>query len=215
MSLVPKVDPFKGTDWEECNGFIRALRFRALWEGKQRDPAWIADFAAPHFSHKALVWHSRLSQDVRQDWFKLETALIERWAPPEEGDDTATVPTPAAASPVKHVKRAENQLQGVLKAVLNESNVSYYVKLGSSGVCYCLTRGTAEALRLRCNSLSDVTLLERTDGSCHSWLAVHWPHAPQLGNNSAEYLTCSITRNHFNDGHITEFLSYRLWIQKV
>lgn len=86
QGVLSAVDAFKGTDWEECNTFIRALRLRALWEGKQRDPAWVADFAAPHFSHKALLWHSRLPQDVRQDWFKLETALLERWAPPE-GDE--------------------------------------------------------------------------------------------------------------------------------
>lgn len=50
--LYSVVDPFTGTDWEECNGFIRALRFRALWEGRQRDQAWIADYGAPHFSQR-------------------------------------------------------------------------------------------------------------------------------------------------------------------
>lgn len=78
---------FKGTDWEECNNFVRALRFRALREGKQRDPAWIADFAAPYFSHEARLWHSELPRGVRRNWFKLETALLERWAPPEDEDE--------------------------------------------------------------------------------------------------------------------------------
>lgn len=64
-----------------------AIRARALWEGKQRDPAWIADFAAPLFWRKALSWHGRLPQDVRQDWFKLEAALFDRWPEPEEDDE--------------------------------------------------------------------------------------------------------------------------------
>lgn len=77
------VDTFKGASWEEGNQFIRAIRISAFKEGKQRDMAWMADFAALHFSHAALSWHSRLPQDVRQDWSKLETALLDRWPPPE------------------------------------------------------------------------------------------------------------------------------------
>ncbi|KAG8907207.1 hypothetical protein FRC00_012062 [Tulasnella sp. 408] len=81
------VELFKGTDWKECDAFVRALRSRALWEGKQRDPAWIADFASPLFSRKALLWHSRLPLDTRLDWFKLENALLEEWLPSEEDDE--------------------------------------------------------------------------------------------------------------------------------
>ncbi|KAG8900915.1 hypothetical protein FRC00_010204, partial [Tulasnella sp. 408] len=77
---------FKGTSWEECNDFIRAIRATAWREGKQRDDAWMADFAALHFSQGALSWHSRLPRDVRQDWSKLETALLDRWPPPETID---------------------------------------------------------------------------------------------------------------------------------
>lgn len=84
--LHSTVEPFKGKDWEECNNFIRAIRARALWEGKQRDSAWIADFAAPQFSHKALSWHCQLPQDVQQDWFKLLIALLDCWPPPEDDE---------------------------------------------------------------------------------------------------------------------------------
>lgn len=85
--FLSAVERFKGTDWEECDDFVAAVRARALWEGKQRDPAWIADFAAPLFSRTALSWHCRLPQDVRQDWFKLEIALIDRWPPPDDGGE--------------------------------------------------------------------------------------------------------------------------------
>lgn len=81
------VDIFKGTGWEECNEFIRAIRASAWREGKQRDMAWMADYAALQFSHAALAWHSRLPQDIRQDWGRLENALLDRWPPPEGIDE--------------------------------------------------------------------------------------------------------------------------------
>ncbi|KAG8937665.1 hypothetical protein FRC00_002792 [Tulasnella sp. 408] len=87
MSSPPPVELFKGTNWEECHKFVLAIRTRALWEGKQRDSAWMADFAATYFWHKALPWHSRLPEDVRQDWSKLELALFDRWSLPEDDDE--------------------------------------------------------------------------------------------------------------------------------
>ncbi|KAG8913955.1 hypothetical protein FRC00_001200 [Tulasnella sp. 408] len=86
-SPPPKVEIFKGTNWEECHKFILAIRTRALWEGKHRDSAWKAAFAATLFWHKALLWHSRLPEDVQEDWSKLEIALLERWPPPEDDDE--------------------------------------------------------------------------------------------------------------------------------
>ncbi|KAG8915558.1 hypothetical protein FRC00_002905 [Tulasnella sp. 408] len=87
MSSPPPVERFKGTGWEECDDFISAIRARALWEGKQRDSAWKADFAAPLFSRKALSWHSRLPEDVRDDWSKLEIALLDRWPAPDDDEE--------------------------------------------------------------------------------------------------------------------------------
>ncbi|KAG8915177.1 hypothetical protein FRC00_006910 [Tulasnella sp. 408] len=81
-----QVKRFEGTDWEECHGFIVAIRARALWEGKQRDSAWIADFASPLFWRKALIWHGQLPLDVRQDWIKLEAALFNQWPLPVDDD---------------------------------------------------------------------------------------------------------------------------------
>ncbi|KAG8959758.1 hypothetical protein FRC00_001279 [Tulasnella sp. 408] len=87
MSSAPHVERFKGTNWEECHDFIAAIRARALWEGKQRDSAWKADFAAPLFWGKALWWHNKLPEDVREDWSRLETALLDRWPPQGDEDE--------------------------------------------------------------------------------------------------------------------------------
>ncbi|KAG8915277.1 hypothetical protein FRC00_005987 [Tulasnella sp. 408] len=87
MSSPPHVERFKGTNWEDCHEFIVAIRARALWEGKLRDSAWKADFAAPLFWNKALLWQSRLPEDVQADWSKLEIALLARWPPPEDDDE--------------------------------------------------------------------------------------------------------------------------------
>ncbi|KAG9028488.1 hypothetical protein FS837_003862 [Tulasnella sp. UAMH 9824] len=164
MSSPPPVELFTGRNWEECHRFILAIRTRAMWEGKQRDPAWMADFAASYFWHKALVWHCRLPEDVSQDWFKLQTALVERWPPPEDDSEPQLEPTPAPAPPSNsNDKKAHLPLRGVLKLVIDESNTPGYVEFSDG--CNCRwTSKVKEALRVRSNSLSDVTLLERIVG---------------------------------------------------
>ncbi|KAG9036309.1 hypothetical protein FS837_001703, partial [Tulasnella sp. UAMH 9824] len=113
----PPVELFKGTSWEECNKFILEIRTRAMWEGKQRDFAWMADFAATYLWQDAMWWHCRLPQDVRQDWLKLETALVDKWAPPNASAQIS--PTPAAADAPQ---------EGILKVVSDEVNTEYYLQ---------------------------------------------------------------------------------------
>ncbi|KIO16978.1 hypothetical protein M407DRAFT_33374 [Tulasnella calospora MUT 4182] len=172
MSSPPPVELFKGTNWEECHKFILAIRTRALWEGKQRDSAWMADFAATCFWHKALPWHSRLPEDVRQDWSKLEIALFDRWPLLEDEDDSRVKPIAAAAPSLNLNIKSDPPLQGVLKLVLGDSNPSYYLK--PPGPVCDLTSDRNEALRVRCNSSPSGTLLEQIDHQYHSWLAVQW-----------------------------------------
>ncbi|KAG8913257.1 hypothetical protein FRC01_004634 [Tulasnella sp. 417] len=57
----------------------------------------MADFAATYILHEALVWHSRLPEDVRQDWVKLEPALLDQWPIPKNDRELRIQPTPAAA----------------------------------------------------------------------------------------------------------------------
>ncbi|KIO19586.1 hypothetical protein M407DRAFT_30777 [Tulasnella calospora MUT 4182] len=177
MSSAPHVERFKGTGWEECHEFIIAIRARALWEGKQRDSAWIADFAGTLFWRKALSWHSQLPQDVRQDWFKLEAALFNRWSEPEAHDEPQINPIPAAAPSLNPNDKANHPLQGVLKVVIDGSNRNCYVRRPISRSPCFLTYDTDEALYVRCNSLSSATLLERIWDSS----------TPEMGQGSTDY----------------------------
>ncbi|KAG8928200.1 hypothetical protein FRC01_006323 [Tulasnella sp. 417] len=126
---------FKGMNWEECHDFIAAIRARALVEGKQRDSAWKADFAAPLFWGKALSWHSRLPDDVREDWSKLEVALLDRWPPPDDDDVLQIQPTPAAAPSLTRDDNANRPIEDAVKPVIGGSNTNYYVKPSAPGVC--------------------------------------------------------------------------------
>lgn len=188
MSSAPNVERFKGIDWEECNEFILAIRTRAFWEGKQRDPGWMADFAATNVSHKALLWHSRLPEDTRRDWSKLEAALLDRWALMEDDDEPQNKPTPAAAPSLNGNDKSSRLHQGILKLVLDESGTTHYVSFrNGSDVCRW-TNDANDAIRVRCNSSSSGTLLEWIDPSCHSWLAVQWDSsAPKIGNGSTDF----------------------------
>ncbi|KIO32729.1 hypothetical protein M407DRAFT_18487 [Tulasnella calospora MUT 4182] len=191
MSSPPPVERFQGTSWEECQEFILAIRARASWEGKQRDSAWMADFAANYFSHHALPWHSRLPEDVRQDWSKLEIALLDRWPIPEV-DLLQIKPTPAAVPPPNTNEESNHPLQGLLKVVLDGSYLNYYAKLRRNGYIGSLTRDPSEAIHVRCVFSSGGTLLERIDHSPPSWLGIRWMSpTPTIGSGSTDdaYLT--------------------------
>ncbi|KAG9046989.1 hypothetical protein FS837_003279 [Tulasnella sp. UAMH 9824] len=129
MSSKPKIELFNGNNSEECTAFIRAIREAAWTEGRPRDSAWMADLAALYFSGKAMSWHGKLPLDVRQDWFKLEGALIDRWAPADEDDDSHIQPVPAAAPKPAGINGGDYVVYGVLKIVPDDVSVApSYVK---------------------------------------------------------------------------------------
>lgn len=68
-------------------------------------------------------------------------------------------PTPAAAPSMNLNEKSNLPLQGVLKLVLHGSNKDYYVALRSA-LCVATT-DMRQALRVRCDSLPNATLLER------------------------------------------------------
>lgn len=72
-------------------------------------------------------------------------------------------PTPAAA-PSGRSDKSNRTRQGVLKVVIDGTNIDYYLEIGREGRGL-VTNDASRALRIRCNSLSNATLLERTVGS--------------------------------------------------
>ncbi|KAG8923166.1 hypothetical protein FRC01_013129, partial [Tulasnella sp. 417] len=118
----------------------------------------MADFAAGYFWQKAMSWHCRLPPDVRQDWLKLEIALVDRWPPPEDDDEPQTTPTPAAAPSLNRDDKLDPLSQSVLKVVWDQSDTDYYLTRPPP-VCE-VTRDKDQALQVRCNSLAGATLIE-------------------------------------------------------
>ncbi|KAG9028487.1 hypothetical protein FS837_003861, partial [Tulasnella sp. UAMH 9824] len=147
MSSAPHVERFNGTGWEECQEFVAAIRARALWEDKQRDSEWMADFAAPLFWRTALSWHGQLPPDVRQDWLKLEIALFDRWPQPKDDDKRHLEPTPAAAPPLHLNNSPESQLEGVLKVVVGPQDRIFYVTFPDGTNIGILTTDASQAIR--------------------------------------------------------------------
>lgn len=174
MSSSPEIEPFKGTDGEECNSFIRSIRAAAWREGKFDDPRWMAGLASIHFSHKALTWHSKLPLDVRNDWYKLESALLDRWAPSDDDENQQAQPTPPAA-PSQSPSSSVDQTSIYVIKVQGETGKppAYVCQEEPDNLCILADLKSA-ALHVRCYSLSGATVLERMDGSVPSWLAVHW-----------------------------------------
>ncbi|KAG8960520.1 hypothetical protein FRC00_000144, partial [Tulasnella sp. 408] len=143
--LYLPVDSFRGNNSEECTTFIQAIREAAWAEGKLRDAAWMADLASLYFSSKAMSWHAKLPVEVRQDWFKLEVALVDRWAPADEGDEF-TQPVPAVAPKTSGADRNDGVMHGVLKAIPDDSQATpSYVQPGS--LKYALMGDRETALR--------------------------------------------------------------------
>ncbi|KAG8939677.1 hypothetical protein FRC04_006084 [Tulasnella sp. 424] len=149
-----KVNEFRGKGGAECESFIKSIREAAWKEGKLDDTRWMAHFASLHYSRKALKWHSNLPLDVRQDWFKQEKALLERWpAPADESDDeeaeASIVPTPAAASLLSAQAGKSSEI-GVLQfvSISGNENPLYIAGLRINGEC-TLTTAVGEALRLQ------------------------------------------------------------------
>ncbi len=76
---VPEDLLFQGISGVECEHFIAAVRRVALSQGKQRDEAWIADFASSCFVNGALRWYETLSENVQHDWRQLRQALLAQY----------------------------------------------------------------------------------------------------------------------------------------
>lgn len=92
---------FRGSNPDECEDFISAIRGRALAEGKHRDNQWIAYFASSCFVGDALYWYEGLDESIQEDWKLLRPAILERFGRksqhPASPPSSAMVPTSAMA----------------------------------------------------------------------------------------------------------------------
>ncbi|KAG8901074.1 hypothetical protein FRC01_009934, partial [Tulasnella sp. 417] len=70
---------FKGTDGNECEAFVVAIRDLAFANGKEEDCHWMLHYATTRLRGKALRWHAKLDPSVRKDWDLFVQALFEEY----------------------------------------------------------------------------------------------------------------------------------------
>lgn len=88
---------FRGASNQEAEDFVRAVRIQAFKSGKFQDQKWVTEFAAAALAGKALRWYIRLPNPTREDWDKLQGAILEHEWADESGGSSAIIP---AAAPV-------------------------------------------------------------------------------------------------------------------
>lgn len=69
--------------------------------GKQKDSAWIAEFAYPFFSRKALRWYEELDEGTQIDWKLLKRAILAEYSRRQPG--LSAVPSALAAAVIRYV----------------------------------------------------------------------------------------------------------------
>ncbi|KIO27893.1 hypothetical protein M407DRAFT_22811 [Tulasnella calospora MUT 4182] len=197
MSIIHDVQAFKGDSWEACSAFIRSIRAAAWKEGKLRDVVWMADLASVYLSDKALVWHSRLPEDVQEDWSKLQAAMIDRWSlvGDEVKEGSPDSPTTPRVVPLekKDITVPMTPLRGILKVVVEGSGAVYYVETPINKDTIVLTDDVRRAFNVRGQTAPELPFLEWSDGPRYSWLGVHWNEAsPNIGYGSASHAHLSV-----------------------
>ncbi|KAG8951369.1 hypothetical protein FRC04_006140, partial [Tulasnella sp. 424] len=99
---------FRGTNGNECEDFVAAIREHAFVNGMDKDRDWMLRYAATRLRGKALRWHATLDPSVQDDWYLFVKALFEEYPLVEERDErgvatpvwtsTAFSPTPSIAT---------------------------------------------------------------------------------------------------------------------
>ncbi|KIO30386.1 hypothetical protein M407DRAFT_20459, partial [Tulasnella calospora MUT 4182] len=72
---------FCGPGAKECEEFVAGVIKQAYEQGKPRDDAWIADFAATCLAKDALRWWIGQDKEVQGSWELLRRALLSRYRP--------------------------------------------------------------------------------------------------------------------------------------
>lgn len=130
---------FRGLDGEECMGFIRQVRRKALEVGKSRDKEWMADYAVSCFADDALKWSMKVQHNVLEDWDVLQRSLMEKYCndrvasvQPDSvpaGTTTAAAPPPPGPSAAPTVTPTTNALTmtGFVRVVAETPEAGSYI----------------------------------------------------------------------------------------
>ncbi|KAG9040505.1 hypothetical protein FS837_000527 [Tulasnella sp. UAMH 9824] len=125
---------FRGIDGEECMGFIRQVRRKALEAGKSRDKEWMADYAVSCFADDALKWSMNVHRDVLEDWDVLQRALMQEYCnynvssvERSGSGGTTTAPAAPAAAPVVTPKKNDSIMTGFVRVVAESREAGDYV----------------------------------------------------------------------------------------
>lgn len=78
---------FRGTNGNECEDFVAAIREHAFANGTDKDRDWMLRYATTRLRGKALRWHATLDPSVQDDWYLFVKALFEEYPLVEERDE--------------------------------------------------------------------------------------------------------------------------------
>lgn len=166
---------FRGTNSDECEDFISAVRLKALAENKHRDNQWIAYFASSCFVGDALYWYESLDESIQEDWKQLRPALLERFGrksrPATSPSSPSihpssvllnTIPTPAAAPPVKSPLSSLLPRRGRLKVLSRSGAFRGYLGAAATtfGLYNHVERSSNDALSIELTSSSTYDVQE-------------------------------------------------------
>ncbi|KAG8912385.1 hypothetical protein FRC00_004621 [Tulasnella sp. 408] len=70
---------FYGKDGTEAEEFIRSVMKAAKAAGRLRDNSWIADEVSVAFAGNALRWYIGLDDETRNDWMRLQRAIVQNY----------------------------------------------------------------------------------------------------------------------------------------
>lgn len=70
---------FTGKPGESANAFILSMQRIAFRQGRDRDDAWLADYASTCFDDEALYWYLEQDEESRGSWRILRSSLLSRY----------------------------------------------------------------------------------------------------------------------------------------
>ncbi|KIO19059.1 hypothetical protein M407DRAFT_31272 [Tulasnella calospora MUT 4182] len=146
---------FYGGSGEEAEKFICTVRDKAIDEGKGKDNEWIVTYATSCLAGEALRWFAYLDSDTKNNWEKLQQALLTQY--PRGGTAGLTlnlVPGSQAAASFAPAPKATRR--GRIKISSSRSTITHYLsKCLDSSNRVSSTTFIASALELELSISSD------------------------------------------------------------